>query len=92
MTAAINIFTADSKLRFPFPREVRSNRQGALFGSFLGYFFAVCFWTAQKVLFFCIFGVCLTIFSNFLTDFEVIWALIWTFFEKQRFLENRCFS
>ena len=26
MTAAINIFTADSKLRFPFPREVRFNR------------------------------------------------------------------
>ena len=26
MTADINIFTADSKLRFPFPREVRFNR------------------------------------------------------------------
>ena len=26
MTAAINIFTADSKLRFPFPREVRFKR------------------------------------------------------------------
>ena len=69
-----------------------SNRQGALFGSFLGYFFSVCFWTAQKVLFFCICGVCLTIFSIFLTGFEVIWALFWAFFEKQWFLENRCFS
>ena len=26
MAAGINIFTADSKLRFPFPREVRFNR------------------------------------------------------------------
>ena len=26
MTADINIFTADSKLRFPFPREVRFKR------------------------------------------------------------------
>ena len=32
MTAAINIFTADFKLRFPFPREVRSNTPAPLSG------------------------------------------------------------
>ena len=39
MTAAIHIFTADSKLRFPFPREVRFKLTFGLFWSFFEAFF-----------------------------------------------------
>ena len=80
MAADINILTANSKERFPFPREVRFNRQGVPIWELFGVFFPVCFWTAQKLAFFCIFGVCLAIFGYFLADFEVILGPLWGIF------------
>ena len=73
MTAAINIFTADSKLRFPFPREVRFKPTFGLFGlysgAFFGLFFSVCFWTAQKAFSGAFLG-------NFLQILRLFWVLL----------------
>ena len=62
-----------------------------LFLSFLGYFFSVCFLTAQKVIFFCIFAIFLSIWGYFLTDLEVILGPLGAFFEKRWFFENHRF-
>ena len=68
------------------------NRQGALFGSFLGCFFQYVFGRLKNQYFsaFLVFvWPYLVISQQILRSF---WALFGAFFEKQRFLENRCFS
>ena len=91
MTAASNIFTADSKLRFPFPREVRSKRLLAFFGPYFGAFFRpffhYVFGPPQKrhLFVFLVFsGAC---WGNFLQILRSFWVLLGHLLENSGFLK-----
>ena len=95
MAADTNILTADSKERFPFPREVRFSKGGAsgrlgtatksiargpYLGAFWGVFFSMFLDGSKNNILFGIVGDCLTVFDYFLSDFEVILGTLWGIF------------
>ena len=91
MTAAINIFTADSKLRFPFPREVRFKRLLALFGpyfgAFFGLFFQYVFGPPQKRHLFAFLVFSGAFWGNFLQILRSFWVLLGHLLKNSGFLK-----
>ena len=91
MAAGINIFTADSKLRFPFPREVRSKRLLALFGpyfgAFFGLFFQYVFGPPQKRHLFAFLVFSGAFWGNFLQILRSFWALLGHLLKNSGFLK-----